>query len=77
MSAGFARFLGVVTRNPMLRFAGELMAYFDRVGELGDPSEADRLLGAPTTTLDTWIRSRLRIEPVPPAPADASVPRAN
>lgn len=67
MSAGFARFLGVVTRNPMLRFAGELMAYFDRVGELGDPSEANRLLGAPTTTLDTWIRSRLRKEPVPPA----------
>jgi uncharacterized protein YbjT (DUF2867 family) len=77
MSAGFARFLGVVTRNPMLRFAGALMAYFDRVGELGDPSEANELLGAPTTTLDAWIRSRSRIRPAPATLPGGSVPRVD
>jgi hypothetical protein len=34
------------------------MAYFDKVGELGDPTEANQLLGAPTTTLDAWIEQR-------------------
>jgi len=56
MSAGFARFLGIITRDPMLRYAAGLMAYFDRAGEPGDPSEANELLGAPTTTLEEWIR---------------------
>jgi hypothetical protein len=31
------------------------MGYFNQAGERGDPGEADRLLGAPTTTLDTWL----------------------
>lgn len=52
------RLLAAVTRNEQLRFASELMAYFDRVEELGDPSEANRLLGAPTTTLDAWLETR-------------------
>lgn len=55
MPARIARLLGIVTHNPTLKFAGELMAYFDRVGEMGDPSEANALLGAPTTTLEGWL----------------------
>ncbi|UCC78280.1 MAG: NmrA family NAD(P)-binding protein [Candidatus Zixiibacteriota bacterium] len=35
-----------------------LIRYFDRVGELGDPTEADALLGAPSTTFGDWIESR-------------------
>lgn len=50
--------MAFVTRNDMLKFAGELMAYFDQVGELGDPTEANQLLGAPATTLDEWIAQR-------------------
>jgi hypothetical protein len=34
------------------------MAYFDKVGEMGDPTEANQLLGAPETTLDEWIEKR-------------------
>jgi hypothetical protein len=41
------------------------MAYFDRVGELGDPSEANELLGPPTTTLEEWIRQRAADRPRP------------
>jgi hypothetical protein len=39
-------------------FFAELMAYFDQVGEMGDPAEANRLLGEPATTLDAWIEQR-------------------
>ena len=58
------RALATVTRNPKLRFASELMAYFDGVQELGDRTEADRLLGKPTTTLDEWLRDRREEGPV-------------
>jgi hypothetical protein len=46
------------TGNDMLRFFAELMAYFKKVGEPGDPTEANQLLGAPTITLDMWIAQR-------------------
>lgn len=41
-----------------MKFGADLAAYFDRVGELGDPSEANDLLGAPTTTLDDWLEQK-------------------
>lgn len=50
-----ARAAAEATGNDMLRFMADLMGYFDRAGERGDPGEADQLLGAPTTTLDTWV----------------------
>ena len=31
-----------------------MIAYFDKVGEIGDPTEANRLFGAPSTTLEEW-----------------------
>lgn len=36
----------------------EMMASFDAVGELGDPAEANAILGAPTTTLAQWLERR-------------------
>ncbi len=47
--------IGWLTRDKMLQFATGLMGYFDKVGELGDPSEANDILGAPRITLDQWI----------------------
>lgn len=55
-----ARSMAASTGNDMLGLFAELMAYFGQVGELGDPGEANRLLGAPTTTLDRWIEQRKR-----------------
>jgi uncharacterized protein YbjT (DUF2867 family) len=46
------------TGNQMLSFFAELMAYFGKVGEPGDPTEANQLLGAPATTLDAWMAQR-------------------
>jgi len=34
----------------------QLIQYFDKVGELGDPSEANTILGAPSTTFGDWIK---------------------
>lgn len=58
MPTWMGRVLAALTRNDALRYASRLMAYFDRVGELGDPSEANALLGAPTTTLEEWLALR-------------------
>ncbi len=53
-----ARAMADSTGNDMLKFFAELMAYFDEVGEMGDPTEANQLLGAPEITLDEWIEKR-------------------
>jgi hypothetical protein len=53
-----ARATASSTGTQMLGFFAELMAYFEQVGEMGDPTEANQLLGAPTTTLDAWIEQR-------------------
>jgi uncharacterized protein YbjT (DUF2867 family) len=53
-----ARAMADSTGNDMLKFFAELMAYFEKAGEIGDPTEANELLGPPTTTLDAWIADR-------------------
>jgi uncharacterized protein YbjT (DUF2867 family) len=58
MPVDAARAVAKSTDNQMLGFFAELMAYFDQAGEMGDPAEANRLLGAPATTLDAWIEQR-------------------
>jgi uncharacterized protein YbjT (DUF2867 family) len=58
MPIWLAKALAVLTRKPTLSFIAQLMAYFDRVGDMGDPTEANALLGAPTTTLQEWIAAR-------------------
>ncbi len=57
LSVGKARIIAFITRNRRLRFAADLMGYFEKVGELGDPALANTLLGAPATTLDQWVRT--------------------
>jgi uncharacterized protein YbjT (DUF2867 family) len=55
-----ARAAAESTDNPVLAFMAEMMSYFDQAGEPGDPSEANELLGAPTTTLDEWLAAASR-----------------
>jgi hypothetical protein len=55
MPIAAARAAADATNNQMLRMFAELMAYFEKTGEPGDPSEANRLLGTPSTTPDKWI----------------------
>jgi uncharacterized protein YbjT (DUF2867 family) len=50
-----ARLIAALTRRAGLTYVTRLIAYFDTVGELGDPSEANALLAAPTITLEEWF----------------------
>ena len=47
--------LAAFTRSPELKSVGAMMSYFEKVGELGDPAEANDLLGAPEVTLGRWL----------------------
>ena len=51
-----ARLIAKLSRREGMAFATRLIAYFDKVGELGDPTEANALLGAPSITLDEWFK---------------------
>lgn len=55
LPVGVAKARAEASGDEVMAFMAETMAYFDGAGELGDPGEADRLLGAPETTLDDWI----------------------
>jgi uncharacterized protein YbjT (DUF2867 family) len=48
--------------RPKMAPVVELIRYFETVGELGDPGEADGLLGPPRLTLGDWIL-RKELEP--------------
>lgn len=51
-----ASLIGKASFNAELQFITELMRYFEKVGEGGDPTEANKLLGAPKTTLEQWCK---------------------
>jgi uncharacterized protein YbjT (DUF2867 family) len=52
------KMLATLTGKQELRGVGEMMSYFENVGEMGDPAEANYTLGAPTITLDRWLAMR-------------------
>jgi uncharacterized protein YbjT (DUF2867 family) len=53
-----AEAMAASTGNTFLKGFAEMMAYFKKVGEPGDSTEANNLLGAPLITLDDWIKQR-------------------
>ncbi len=53
--------IGKVSFNPELKFIAELMRFFEKTGEGGDPSEANMLLGTPANTLEQWCDDKLSI----------------
>ena len=52
------KMMAALMRNDLMKFGADLAGYFDGVGELGDPTEANDLLGAPVTTLDDWLEQK-------------------
>lgn len=52
------KLLATLTRNPGLKGAGEMMSYFEKVGEWKNLPQANCILGAPTITLDQWLKTR-------------------
>jgi uncharacterized protein YbjT (DUF2867 family) len=51
---------GLLTGNAKVRDGARMMAYYKGVTEEDDPTEANVLLGAPTTTLRQWCERRAR-----------------
>ena len=51
-----ARLLARLTKR--MDAVSRLIRFFDRVGELGSPAEANALLGSPSTTLGEWIEKQ-------------------
>ncbi len=58
MPLWLVKLLATVTGNQEIKGAGELMAYFEKVGERRNLPEANGVLGAPTITLDRWLETR-------------------
>ena len=58
MPLWLVKLLAAVTRNEELKGAGELMAYFEKVGEGSGSPQVSGVLGAPATTLDSWLQMR-------------------
>ena len=58
MPIWLVKLLATLTGNQELKGAGEMMAYFEKVGEGRQPAIVNGLLGAPTTTLDMWLENR-------------------
>ncbi|HLO14707.1 MAG TPA: NmrA family NAD(P)-binding protein [Anaerolineales bacterium] len=55
----FVQLLATVTSNQELKGAGELLSYFEKVGEQSSsPADDNCILGAPKITLDMWLEKR-------------------
>jgi uncharacterized protein YbjT (DUF2867 family) len=52
------KLLATLMHNPGLKGAGEMMSYFEKVGEWKNLPQADCILHAPTITLDQWLETR-------------------
>ncbi len=50
--------IGRASFNAELQFIAELMRFFDKVGEGGNPAVTNKLLGTPTTTLNHWCEKQ-------------------
>jgi uncharacterized protein YbjT (DUF2867 family) len=53
-----AKAMAESTGNVFIKVFAEMMEYFLEVGEPGDPTEANHILGAPVITLDAWMEAR-------------------
>ena len=52
------KLLTTVTRSQELKGVGEMMSYFEKVGEGSNPEKVNSILAAPTITLDVWFDKR-------------------
>ncbi len=52
------KIIGFITGNRMLMDAVKMFQYFEKTRELGDPTEANELLGKPEITLEKWMENQ-------------------
>ena len=49
--------IATLTRNQEMKLGINLMKYFMKVGEPGDPTDTNELFGAPEMTLEEWLQA--------------------
>lgn len=60
----FASAIARLKGTKEIKSVSDFMAAFEKIGELGDPSEANDILGAPQITLDKWLRQKSAFNPL-------------
>jgi uncharacterized protein YbjT (DUF2867 family) len=55
-----ATIIASITGQKQMKLASDFMAAFEKIGERGDPSEANDILGAPTIRLEEWLQQERR-----------------
>jgi hypothetical protein len=63
------KLLATLTRSRELKGAGEMMSYFEKVGEGKNLPQAHSIVDAPTITLDMWLDKRNRMNQMITTPA--------
>jgi uncharacterized protein YbjT (DUF2867 family) len=53
-----SKIVAMLTQKIEMKNISELMEFFERVGEKGNPTEANQLLGAPQIDLQEWIQRK-------------------
>lgn len=53
-----ASIIASVKGQKQMKMASDFMAAFEKIGERGDPSESNHILGAPKIRLDDWLQQR-------------------
>ncbi|MGB6362789.1 MAG: hypothetical protein WBG64_08995, partial [Thermoanaerobaculia bacterium] len=54
------RLIARLSHDAQMRTGVEMVSYLEKVGERGDPTEANAILGAPEITLERWLRMQSR-----------------
>ena len=55
---GVLKFIGVISRNNMLKQVADMFRYFEKTKEMGDPEETYSLLGKPGISFEKWLEIR-------------------
>jgi uncharacterized protein YbjT (DUF2867 family) len=55
MPYGLARIISTITGKKAMRSISDWMAAFEKIGEIGNPSEANKILGAPKISFEEWL----------------------
>jgi len=57
-----ATFIAKIKGKPEMKNISDFMAAFEQIGELGDPAEANRILGKPKITLSDWLQKKRKAQ---------------
>ena len=53
----FAPIISWLTKKPAIQYASDLCRYYEKVGDVGDPSETNSLFGPPSSNLKQWCNT--------------------